>query len=114
VTADPAIREIDRVFQATGYKKVVPDAAKPSLKVNDLKLELANEQISQYQRLVGVTSMTLIRSYTASPGFARLPDTLKTELTPSATPAPLPRSCSSKTCPRASIPGSSRRSSGGV
>ncbi|MES2059180.1 MAG: hypothetical protein V4564_24785, partial [Pseudomonadota bacterium] len=43
---DPALHEIDRLYQATGDRTVIPGRAPTRMKVNGADLELTNEQIA--------------------------------------------------------------------
>lgn len=72
---DPAIREIDRLYEATAERGVIPSVVRArTMKVNGKDLELTNEQISQMQRYVGLVSMESIRKEMAKPGYARMSD----------------------------------------
>lgn len=76
-TGTPVTKELDRLYRYTGSGAVLPKSAPRSVQINGQPLELTNDQISQYQRFVGQTSMAVAGRLLASPVFARLPDDVK-------------------------------------
>src|SRR4030095_12549683 len=73
VRMNPAIREMSQLFSITGDRQVLPEKAQRSIQVAGQKVELSNEQISDYQRLAGQLTMKVYTFLAASPQYAAAP-----------------------------------------
>ena len=70
VNMTPALREVQRVYAASGDVRIGPPQAPVRLNLAGQQVELTNEQISQYQRLSGTMILNMYNRLAASPQFA--------------------------------------------
>lgn len=80
VRVDPALREMEAVYAATGDGGVLPRRAPVKLALAGERVELTNEQIAQYQQLAGQLTVRAYTKLAASPQFAELPAGQKAEV----------------------------------
>jgi hypothetical protein len=73
VRMNPAIREMNNLFSVTSDKGVLPEKAKRSIQVAGQRVELTNEQISDYQRIAGTLTINSFTLLAASPKYAAAP-----------------------------------------
>jgi hypothetical protein len=76
----PAAREVEQVYAATGRTDIIPNRVQPRITQNGVKIELTNEQISEYQRITGTITLTVYTALAASPKFAELNPATKAQL----------------------------------
>lgn len=73
VKMNPALREMESVFAATGDRSALPRRAPVKLAFGGGRVDLTNEQISQYQFLSGQLAVRAYANLAASPAFAKAP-----------------------------------------
>lgn len=79
VNMTPALREVQRVYAASGDVRIAPPQAPVRLNLAGQQVELTNEQISQYQRLSGTMILNMYNRLAASPQFAEASMLAKSE-----------------------------------
>jgi 3D (Asp-Asp-Asp) domain-containing protein len=70
VNMTPALREVQRVYAATGDARITPPQAPVKLNLAGQQVELTNQQISQYQQTSGNLILKIYTRLAASPQFA--------------------------------------------
>ncbi len=80
VQADPIAREALSVYAHTGDATAVPHRVAPKITVNGKQVELTNQQISQYQQIVGGHTRQWMSGLVASPEFADAPAEVKARI----------------------------------
>ncbi len=73
VQTNPALREASQIYAATGDKGVLPERAPVKVQALRQSVELTNEQISQYQKIMGQLTVAAYTRLAASPRFAAAP-----------------------------------------
>lgn len=80
VKENPALVEASAIYAATGNTAVLPQRVPVKVRAAGQSVELTNEQISQYQRLMGLTTVAAYSNIAASPKYAAAPIGLKAEV----------------------------------
>jgi len=79
VKNNPAAMEVDRIWSISGDPRIVPKTVQRTVTVNNQKVQLTNEQISQYQQITGTLTLNAFTKLSASPKFAELNIATKAE-----------------------------------